>query len=42
VKRHLLWASVIGVLVVYPSYGRSRACIRNDDGKHKGWYKHGR
>ena len=26
----------------FPSYGRSRAYIRNDNGKHRGWYKHGR
>ena len=25
----------------FPSYGRSRAYIRNDNGQHKGWYKHG-
>src|ERR1051326_2470042 len=24
-----------------PSYGRSRSYIRNDNGKHRGWYKHG-
>jgi hypothetical protein len=24
----------------FPSYGRSRAYIRNDSGKHRGWYKH--
>ena len=24
----------------FPSNGRSRAYIRNDSGKHKGWYKH--
>ena len=100
-RRHLLWASVIGVLVAYlsgcavmatvpgevvyeppvvveepavsvwgwwpwphydvehhyvvehdhvtiqdrhyfPSYGRSRPYIRNDSGRHRGWYKHAR
>jgi len=25
----------------FPSNGRSRAYIRNDNGKHKGWFKHG-
>ena len=25
----------------FPSYGRSRAYILNDNGKHRGWYKHG-
>ena len=24
----------------FPSYGRSHAYIRNDNGQHKGWYKH--
>ena len=26
----------------FPSYGRARPYIRNDSGKHKGWYKHSR
>ena len=26
----------------FPSNGRSRAYIRNDKGKHQGWYKHER
>src|SRR5437016_5129461 len=26
----------------FPSNGRSRAYIRNDRGKHQGWYKHRR
>jgi len=25
----------------FPFYGRSRAYIRNDSGRHRGWYKHG-
>ena len=24
----------------FPSYGRTRPYIRNDTGKHKGWYRH--
>ena len=24
----------------FPSYGRSRSYIRNDQGQHRGWYKH--
>src|SRR5437660_12053601 len=24
----------------FPTYGRSRTYIRNDHGKHQGWYKH--
>jgi hypothetical protein len=24
----------------FPTYGRSRPYIRNDKGKHRGWYKH--
>ena len=26
----------------FPSYGRSRAYIRNDSGRHRGWHKHER
>ena len=24
----------------FPSYGRTRPYIRNDNGRHRGWYKH--
>ena len=24
----------------FPTYGRSRGYIRNDNGRHRGWYKH--
>jgi hypothetical protein len=26
----------------FPSYGRARTYIRNDSGRHRGWYKHRR
>ena len=26
----------------FPSYGHSRRYIRNDNGRHQGWYKHNR